>query len=183
MARGRTPAQLAKALDRVATKRPDDVDTGPAPEPAPKPEPERDQEHGGGHVDVDHAGPGRARRMVVRVPSTLRARLERHARRTGRTYTAVVLDAYAAHAGELLNAAGAIQATSPGPGGLPRLPQRDVGADGRRRGISAVDLPLSLYSAEREVLEAAVAAGAAHTLSDLVTRLLELALPTPGRHR
>ena len=43
--------------------------------------------------------------------------------------------------------------------------------------------PLSLYPAERAVLEGAVAGGAARTLSDLVTRLLELALPAPRRRR
>lgn len=92
-----------------------------------------------------------------------------------------MLDAYTAHANELL--AGAARPARPGPGqgGLPPLPERDVAADGRRRGINAVHLPLSLYPREREVLEAAVRAGAAHSLSDLVTRLLELALPAPRR--
>jgi hypothetical protein len=99
------------------------------------------------------------------------------------TYTATVLDAYATHADELLGAASAPAPGPAEPGALPRLPERDGAADGRRRGINAVDLPLSLYSGEREVLAAAVAAGAAHSLSDLVTRLLELALPAPGRRR
>jgi hypothetical protein len=182
MARRRTAAQLAASLDRVATK----PAGGPAGAELEHDQADR-QERDGRRVDVDHApaGPGRARRVVVRVPATLKQRLERHVRRTGTTYTATVLDAYTAHAAELLGAAGAGEpAPSPAEqGGLPRLPERDVAADGRRQGIHAVDLPLSLYSAERQVLEAAVAAGAAYSLSDLVTRLLELALPARRRQR
>jgi hypothetical protein len=179
MARRRTPAQLAASLDRVATK-PAGAAAGAELE-----HDQEDREQNRGRADVDHApaGPGRARRVVVRVPAPLKQRLERHVRRTGATYTATLLDAYATHADQLLGA-GAGQPTRPGPAGqsgLPRLPERDVAADGRRRGIHAVDLPLSLYSREREVLEAAVAAGAGRTLSDLVTRLLELALPAPRR--
>ena len=179
MARRRTPAQLAAALDRVVTK-----PAGADQEQGTDRDERQDLEQAGGQVDVDHgpAGPGHARRVVVRVPGALKHRLELHARRSGRTYTAVVLDAYREHAGELGDVAR--PAARPAePSGLPLLPERDVGAAGRRRGINAVDLPLSLYPAEREVLEAAVGAGVAHTLSDLVTRLLELALPAPHRRR
>ncbi|HZD70368.1 MAG TPA: hypothetical protein VFA45_16155 [Actinomycetes bacterium] len=187
MARRRTAAQLAASLDRVATKPAGDVagDELEHDQDREQTAPE-DQEQAGGRVDVDHtpAGPGRAHRVVVRVPAPLKQRLERHVRRTGATYTSTVLDAYAAHADELLGADTGEPAPPPaGPGGLPRLPQRDVGHGGRRRGINAVDLPLSLYDREREVLEAAWRAGAAHSLSDLVTRCLELALSAPPRRR
>jgi hypothetical protein len=163
MARRRTPAQLAATLDRVVTKPAGDAG-------------EQDQgEEPAGRVDADQAtagpGPERARRVVVRVPRGLKQRLERHTRRTGQTYTAVVLAAYRDHHGELRAAAGG---GAPGPG---ELPPREFTALGRRRGIHAVDLPLSLYPAERAVLQEA----ATHTLSDLVTRLLELALPAPRR--
>jgi hypothetical protein len=171
MARRRTPAQLAAALDRVVTK-PAGADG------------EQDQgeklagagQHGRVDVDQAPAGPRRARRVVVRVPHGLKQRLERHARRTGRTYTAIVLAAYTDHHGEL-------RPVDMEPAGTGELPPRDFTAVGRRRGIHAVDLPLSLYPGERAVLERAVADGDAHTLSDLVTRLLELALPAPPRRR
>lgn len=177
MARRRTPAQLAATLDRVVTK--------PADAGGEARQDQQDQEPGAGRpsgagrpgragIDQALAGPERARRVVVRVPRGLKQHLERHARRTGRTYTAIVLAAYTDHHGELRP----VDVEPVGPG---ELPPRDFTAVGRRRGIGAVDLPLSLYPRERAVLEAAVAGGAAHSLSDLVTRLLELALPTTRR--
>ena len=206
MARKRPPVRLAAAvLERlmarpgalaapVAAARatdPDRPDRPDRPDPTGASEPEADQETAEAGAGLAAAGraaedpvptPEVARRVVVRVPFAVKRRVQRHARHAGRSYTTIVLDAYNDHIDELT---AVHDPTSPAvdPGATPRLPLREIGTDGRLRGVNAVDLPLSLYPAEREILEATVAIGAAHSLSDLVVRLLELALPAPPTPR
>jgi hypothetical protein len=47
------------------------------------------------------AAPRVARRVVVRVPFQVKRRMQRHARHAGRSYAAIVLDAYNDHIDEL----------------------------------------------------------------------------------
>jgi len=179
-------AVLGGILDRAATSPgpAGDVDQkqppAPPPEVQPPPVPVTPPQIPGAAQTAPDGG--KAKRLNVRVPPGVKTRLERQQRRAGLSYTEIVLDAYRAHGAELPPPFPGDPVAADDPGDPLQLPARSTLARSRRRRhVHGVDLPLYVFPQERAVLEAAVTAGRALNLSDLVTRVLDLALPPAGR--
>lgn len=113
-------------------------------------------------------------RLTVVIPARIHARLRAYAARAGLTYTNVLRQAWQQAAGKLTPRDDPRHA-----GGGQLLPVSAVTPAGRRRQVEGRPVGLHLAPGERQVLVDAVAAGAGLHVSDVVSRLLDLWLPSP----